>query len=233
MRRCTADLAAASIARDESAFELLNGGKDRINPLMDLWLRLTGRSGGIAARRSHLEGVGMMPMPFGGAFLQHGSVARLLWRGSSSSDWLIWWMAGAVVVSAVALLISLQNMHRFRRAPEVLDPDDEGWSVTVCIPARNEADNLEACVRSALDSADADPASSTTVMVYDDGSEDFDAGDSHEADQWRRPSGRGRGRTRSRRDGTGSSMPVTEWGVRPRPTGFSSPMRTFDSLKTV
>ena len=51
MRRCTADLAAASIARDESAFELLNGGKDRINPLMDLWLRLTGRSGGIAARR--------------------------------------------------------------------------------------------------------------------------------------------------------------------------------------
>ncbi len=113
----------------------------------------------------------MMPMPFGGAFFSMVPSPTPL-AGTSSSDWLIWWMAGAVVVSAVALLISLQNMHRFRRAPEVLDPDDEGWSVTVCIPARNEADNLEACVRSALDSADADPASSTTVMVYDDGSED-------------------------------------------------------------
>ena len=52
IRRCAMDLAAASIARDESAFEVLVGGKHRINPFMDAWLRIRGRSGGIAARRS-------------------------------------------------------------------------------------------------------------------------------------------------------------------------------------
>ena len=91
---------------------------------------------------------------------------------TGASGWVTWWMVGALVVSAIALLISIRNLSRFRRAPVVNDSDDEGWSVTVCIPARNEAVNLEACVQSALESADADPASSTTVMVYDDGSDD-------------------------------------------------------------
>jgi hypothetical protein len=52
MRRCATDLAAASIARDESAFEVLVGGRHRINPFMDAWLRIRGRSGSITARRS-------------------------------------------------------------------------------------------------------------------------------------------------------------------------------------
>ena len=56
MRRCAKDLAAASIARDESAFEVLEGGKDRINPFMDPWLRIRGRSGGIAATRAAPKG---------------------------------------------------------------------------------------------------------------------------------------------------------------------------------
>ena len=35
-------------------------------------------------------------------------------------DWVTWWMAGALVVSAIALLISLRNLSRFRRAPVVI-----------------------------------------------------------------------------------------------------------------
>jgi glycosyltransferase involved in cell wall biosynthesis len=113
----------------------------------------------------------MTSMP-GGTFLlgmvQTASpVAESAWP-----DWVTWWMAGALAISVIALLISLRNLCRFRRAPAAIDPDDQGWSITVCIPARNEAANLEACVRSALDSADADPASSTTIMVYDDASDD-------------------------------------------------------------
>ena len=71
-------------------------------------------------------------------------------------------------------------------------------------------------------------------MVYDDGSEDSTPAISHEADQMATTEWSGAEvNPLTGRDGTGSSMPVTEWGVRPRPTGFSSPMRTFDSLKTV
>lgn len=51
----TARLAAASIDRDPDAFTDLVGGRDRIHPVMDLWLRMTGRGGGIAARRSPRE----------------------------------------------------------------------------------------------------------------------------------------------------------------------------------
>ncbi|MBC01775.1 MAG: hypothetical protein CMJ34_00525 [Phycisphaerae bacterium] len=46
-------LAAASIARDPAAFEFLDpdlGSRSRINPIMDGWLRLRGRSGAVQAR---------------------------------------------------------------------------------------------------------------------------------------------------------------------------------------
>lgn len=46
------ELAALSIARDPAAFEVLLGKEDgQINPLYDLWLRMTGRTGTINAKR--------------------------------------------------------------------------------------------------------------------------------------------------------------------------------------
>ena len=47
-------LRAAAIERSPAAFEPIDrrlGGEARINPVMDAWLRLRGRSGGIDARR--------------------------------------------------------------------------------------------------------------------------------------------------------------------------------------
>lgn len=51
----TTRLAAASVARDPDAFDELSGGHGRIHPVMDAWLRLTGRGGGISARRTPRE----------------------------------------------------------------------------------------------------------------------------------------------------------------------------------
>lgn len=53
MRSVRERLAAAVIARDPEAFECAVGGEvARINPVYDLWLRLRGKGGGIAARRA-------------------------------------------------------------------------------------------------------------------------------------------------------------------------------------
>ncbi len=87
-------------------------------------------------------------------------------------DWIVWWMVAALAVSAFALLFASLNLRAFRPAPIESGIQDTGWSVTVCIPARDEAANLEACVRSILAAADADPQGRTTVMVCDDGSTD-------------------------------------------------------------
>ena len=52
-------LASAAIARDPDAFELVAGGAARINPVMDVWLRLRGKQGGIrASRRDPSEATG-------------------------------------------------------------------------------------------------------------------------------------------------------------------------------
>ena len=87
-------------------------------------------------------------------------------------SWLGWWMISALAISAFALFLGLRNLSIFRIAPTSSPVEDEGWSVTVCIPARNEAGNIEACIRSILVAADSDPKGRTTVMVYDDGSTD-------------------------------------------------------------
>ena len=87
-----------------------------------------------------------------------------------TGDVLTWWMFGSLAVCLGALALASVNLSRFRTAPH--QTDSEGWTLTVCIPARNEASNLEDCVRSVLAAADDDPASRTRVMVYDDGSED-------------------------------------------------------------
>ena len=90
---------------------------------------------------------------------------------AATDSFLVWWMAAAVVICGFALLLSLVNLRRFSVAPSPAG-DDSGWSLSVCIPARNEAANLEDCVRAVLRAADADAGSQTTVLVYDDGSDD-------------------------------------------------------------
>jgi len=90
---------------------------------------------------------------------------------ATTGSFLTWWMMAAVAICGFALGLSLINLRRFAVAPAAAE-DDPGWSLTVCIPARNEAANLEACVRAVLRAADADGGSQTTVLVYDDGSDD-------------------------------------------------------------
>lgn len=91
---------------------------------------------------------------------------------ATEPGWLEWWMIGALLISGFALLFASVNLMFFKAAPADVAPDDSGWSVTVCIPARDEEANLEACVRSILAAADEDPHATTRVMVYDDGSTD-------------------------------------------------------------
>lgn len=87
------------------------------------------------------------------------------------NDGLTIWMALSALTCLGAVALAHRNLARFQIAPEA-KADDDGWSVTVCIPARNEEANLEACVRSVLAAADADPTARTVVMIYDDGSTD-------------------------------------------------------------
>lgn len=90
---------------------------------------------------------------------------------AATGSFVDWWMLAAVVICGFALGLSLINLRRFSIAPSPTE-DHPGWSLTVCIPARNEAANLEACVRAVLHAADVDDRSDTGVLVYDDGSED-------------------------------------------------------------
>ena len=90
---------------------------------------------------------------------------------ASDLGWIEWWMVAALAVSGFALLLASINLAAFRPAP-ASEAAEGAWTVTVCIPARDEESNLEACVRSVLAAADRDPGSTTKVMVYDDGSTD-------------------------------------------------------------
>jgi hypothetical protein len=67
--------------------------------------------------------------------------------------------------AALPLWMTLLNLLRYR-VPAVSMPIDE--RVDVCIPARNEASNIEACVEGALSSAGV----SVRALVYDDQSTD-------------------------------------------------------------
>lgn len=77
--------------------------------------------------------------------------------------------AGALLT----LLMTLVNLRLYRPAPAASDPSDGGAGpkVSVCIPARNEEKNIEACVRSLLTSERPD----IEVLVYDDESSDSTA----------------------------------------------------------
>lgn len=109
----------------------------------------------------------MTSLPAGSSILAAATVVA-----DSGSGWIVWWMIAALAISAFALLLASINLRAFRPAPVEPAAEDQGWSVTICIPARDEAANLESCVRGVLAAADADPTGRTTVMVYDDGSTD-------------------------------------------------------------
>lgn len=80
---------------------------------------------------------------------------------------MIYLMAAAVAAAVQALLLCLVNMRRYAR-PAPAGAAEPTERISVCIPARNEEANIEACVRSALASGGAE----VEVLVYDDQSTD-------------------------------------------------------------
>lgn len=75
--------------------------------------------------------------------------------GSEGVDWALIAVMVSMAISALALLMTLWNLRVLGRAPNDGPIDDDGWTgdgplVSVCIPARNEAANLESCVRGVL-----------------------------------------------------------------------------------
>lgn len=74
-----------------------------------------------------------------------------------------WWCAGA---SAIPLLVAAGNLRRYTKSrPDAPAP---AGRVGVCVPARNEEANIEACVRSLL----VQDAPDLRVIVSDDASTD-------------------------------------------------------------
>jgi glycosyltransferase involved in cell wall biosynthesis len=81
------------------------------------------------------------------------------------------WLAGVALAGSLqALALGLVNMWRYRRAPSLADsaPATAGARIAVCVPARNEERNVEACVRSVLAQESVD----VRAFVYDDESTD-------------------------------------------------------------
>ena len=78
--------------------------------------------------------------------------------------------AASVVAAAQVLLVGIANIKRYRAAPALAEvaASTREVRVAVCIPARNERENIEACVRSVLLSREVD----VRAYVYDDESTD-------------------------------------------------------------
>jgi glycosyltransferase involved in cell wall biosynthesis len=81
-----------------------------------------------------------------------------------------WLGAVSLVAAAQSLLVGIANMKRYRPAPALAEvaASTQPVRVAVCIPARNERENIEACVRSVLSSREVD----VRAYVYDDESTD-------------------------------------------------------------
>ena len=81
-----------------------------------------------------------------------------------------WLGAVSLVAAAQSLLVGVANMKRYRPAPALAEvaASTQPVRVAVCIPARNERENIEACVRSVLSSREVD----VRAYVYDDESTD-------------------------------------------------------------
>lgn len=75
-------------------------------------------------------------------------------------------LALALLISLGALALTVANLRLYQRPPQSEGASDA--KVSVCIPARDEEANIEACVRSLLDSTH----ENTEVLVYDDQSTD-------------------------------------------------------------
>ena len=75
-------------------------------------------------------------------------------------------LALAFLISAGALAMTLANLRLYQTPPEA--SGGSAAKVSVCIPARDEETNIEACVRSLLASTHRD----IEVLVYDDQSTD-------------------------------------------------------------
>lgn len=82
---------------------------------------------------------------------------------------LAWVLVGSCLFVAIPVLVSVRNLGLYRPAsrPGATAPAERSL-ISVCVPARNEAKNIEPCVRSLLASRDAD----LEVLVYDDHSDD-------------------------------------------------------------
>lgn len=114
------------------------------------------------------------------------SVADPIAHGAADVNWPLIVLAVSLGISAIALVMTLWNLRVLGRAPSSGQVDDEGWTgsgplVSLCIPARNEAANLEACVRGVLACEGAlraalgprgGEANVLEVLVYDDQSTD-------------------------------------------------------------
>lgn len=79
---------------------------------------------------------------------------------------LVWYLALCVLVSLFTFALTLRNLRAFG-PPPAADGSDEAL-VSVCIPCRNEAHNVEAVVESVL----ASHHGALEVLVYDDDSTD-------------------------------------------------------------
>ncbi|MEO1128863.1 MAG: glycosyltransferase [Planctomycetota bacterium] len=77
-------------------------------------------------------------------------------------------MISAGVIAGGGLAMTLINFGVYRRADAEARPPTPAPLITICIPARNEQDNIEACVRSLL----ANDYPEIEVVVYDDDSTD-------------------------------------------------------------
>lgn len=84
----------------------------------------------------------------------------------------LWPLLVSLSISAGALAMTLINLRFFTRSRPADAPAGPAPSLAVCIPARNEEANIEACVRSVLEN-DYAPLS---VLVYDDQSTDATPG---------------------------------------------------------
>lgn len=92
---------------------------------------------------------------------------------------LTWLMVAAALIAAIALTMTIVNLGVYRRSPADATLPDRSSAlplVSVCVPARNEEANIEACVRSLLDNngTTGEPTGSplVEVVVYDDQSTD-------------------------------------------------------------
>ncbi len=78
---------------------------------------------------------------------------------------LAWLMAAGALCTLLALVMCVINLSLYRPARDESAGDE---LVSVCVPARDEESNIEACVRAAL----ASDHDSVEVLVYDDESTD-------------------------------------------------------------